>query len=83
MHSPKFVVVSGIFMCQIPGYTENRHVFAKDKNRHNQVLKYALKYIKEIMIEKSKSAYFCGRSLSVEILFAEKYDVLEKLEIFF
>ena len=35
------------------------------------------------MIEKSTSAYLCGRSLSVEILFAEKYDVLEKLEIFF
>ena len=35
------------------------------------------------MIEKSTSAYFCGRSLSVEILFVEKHDVFEKLEIFF
>ena len=32
---------------------ENRHDFAKSKNRHNQVLKYALKYIEEIMIENS------------------------------
>ena len=32
---------------------ENKHVFGKGKNGHNQVLKYALKYIKEIMIEKS------------------------------
>ena len=61
---------------------ENRDVFAKGKNRHNQVLKYALKYIKEIMIEKSTSAYLWGRSLSVEISCAEKYDILEKLEIF-
>ena len=35
------------------------------------------------MIEKSTSAYLWGRSLSVEILWAEKYDILEKFKIFF
>ena len=62
---------------------ENKHVFAKGENRHKQALKYALKNIKEIMIEKSTSAYLWGRSLSVEILWAEKYDILEKFKIFF
>ena len=36
---------------------KNKHDFAKGKNRHKQVLKYALKYMREIMIEKSASAY--------------------------
>ena len=62
---------------------ENKHVFAKGKNRHKQVLKYAWKYMKEIMIEQSTSAYLWGRSLSVEILCAEKYNILQKLEIFY
>ena len=62
---------------------KNKHVFAKRKNRHKQVLKYALKYMREIMIEKTTSGYLWGRSLSVEILCAEKYDILQKLEIFF
>ena len=35
------------------------------------------------MIEKSTSVYLWGRSLSVEILCAKKYDILEQLEIFF
>ena len=55
MRSPKFVVVSGILSSKSMGSMENSHVFAKGKNRHNQVLKYALKYIKETMIEKSTS----------------------------
>ena len=35
------------------------------------------------MIEKSTWVYLRGRGLSVEILCAEKYDILEKLQIIF